>query len=79
MQILDIYLLFFVALVARDKRDLDDLSRKADFYDVIIRLLRSRREEDGLGIFEGFPNTIVKYSKAEEAAVSEDHFIPIQN
>ncbi|KAF8531325.1 hypothetical protein JB92DRAFT_3138865 [Gautieria morchelliformis] len=47
-KVLDPYLAFFVALVARDKRDVDDLGHKNGFFDVVLRLLQTRSEEDGL-------------------------------
>jgi hypothetical protein len=48
VQVLDPCLAFFVALVARDRRDVDDLAHRDGFFDVMIRLLETEGERDGL-------------------------------
>ncbi|KIJ29111.1 hypothetical protein M422DRAFT_784397 [Sphaerobolus stellatus SS14] len=69
-KILDIHLLAFVALVARDKRDLLDLSHKSGFYDVMIKQLQRGREDDGLEwLRKSFIGT-TNYSKREKAALT---------
>lgn len=41
MQVLDVVLLFFAALVAREPRDLSELYEKPDFIDVLLNFLGS--------------------------------------
>lgn len=67
---LDPYLVFFVALVARDQRDLDDLSRKVDFFDMMLRLLQTRRENDSLILMDDAHALQAGFVKAEQLAVS---------
>jgi hypothetical protein len=53
--------------VARDKRDVDDLGRKDGFFGIVLQLLQTRSEEDGLA---AIGDAHASSSKAERIAVS---------
>ncbi|KAF8582585.1 hypothetical protein K439DRAFT_1413240 [Ramaria rubella] len=69
-KVLNPYLVFFTALVAREKRDVDDLSRKKDFFGVMIRLLQTRKEGDGLGPLDDAHARKSSFAKTERVALS---------
>jgi len=70
LQVLDPCLAFFVALVARDKRDVDDLTRKDDFFDAMALLLATERDRDGLLLLDNADGRKPGLAKTARVAVS---------
>lgn len=56
--------------MARDTREVDDLSRKDGFFDVILRLLQIRKENDGLVSTVDAYTPNAGFTKTERIAVS---------
>ncbi|GJJ10504.1 hypothetical protein Clacol_004730 [Clathrus columnatus] len=54
-KVLDFYIAFFIALVARDKRDMESLCRKSGFFEVMNRLLRYPKENDAFRVADTRP------------------------
>ncbi|KAF8508237.1 hypothetical protein BU17DRAFT_56821 [Hysterangium stoloniferum] len=69
-KVLDLYLIAFVALVARDKRDLDDLSHRNGFFDTMLRMLLYSKKIDGFCIEGDVEARKAGFSKSEWIAVS---------
>ena len=64
-----------MALVARDKREVDDLSRKDGFFDEMQRLLQTRRENDNLVLTADYHTHQTGFAKTERIAVSHISYL----